>query len=263
MKLSVVIPAYNEEGRISSRLKSITEYFNKVRGDFDYELLVVMDGCTDDTPRLVSTYAGDCSVKPLLFPERLGKGGALIEGLKHGNGDVFLMADADDSVPAEDLLMLAKEAEEHGFAIGSRYVEGSRVLLGESFARFFLGRAFNAIVRLMFWRLRRIKDTQCGSKAISRSVLEKVRGDLFIVGFAFDVNLIYSAMRHGFKVEEVGITWRHVERGSKASKALAKLALGMFFSLIKLRLYYSRFKCILDTSAMKRLSNILWKITKA
>jgi hypothetical protein len=165
--------------------------------------------------------------------------------------------------PPEELSKLVREAEAQDMVIGSRYVRGSRLPTREPFLRYFLGRSFNALVKLMFWRMRGINDTQCGAKVLKRCVVDEILGDLFITGFAVDVNLIYSAMRRGFKVKEVGITYTHVEHESKVSKALAKLVLGMFFSLVKLRVYYSRLRPILGTKAMGKFSSFLWSLTKA
>jgi glycosyltransferase involved in cell wall biosynthesis len=261
-RISIIIPAYNEEERIIGRIQSLTRYFDKVIGE--YELLVITDGCTDGTPKIVSEYANDNpKVRLFDFPERLGKGGAIIEGFKLVRGDIIAITDADNSVPPEEIFKLVREAEDHDVVIGSRYTRGSKLPVRETFLRYFLGRSFNALTKLMFWRLRKVNDTQCGAKVLKRSVVKEILGDLFITGFAIDVNLIYSAMRMGFKVKEVGITYTHVEHGSKVSKSLVKLMVGMLFSLIKLRLYYSRFRPILDTKTMRKTSNFLWKLTKA
>jgi glycosyltransferase involved in cell wall biosynthesis len=262
VKVSVIIPAHNEEKRITGRVQSIVELFDKTLGE--YELLIITDGCTDKTPNIVSDYADDDpKIRLLNFPERLGKGGAIIEGFKMAKGDEVVITDADNSTPPEELLKLVREAEACDVVIGSRYVKGSKLLVRESFLRYFFGRSFNTLTKLMFWRLRKINDTQCGAKVVKSYVIEKIMRDLFVTGFAIDVNLIYSAMRNGFKVKEVGIAWAHVERGSKVSNALMKLAMGMFFSLLKLRLYYSRFKPILDTKVMRKLSGFIWSLTKA
>jgi glycosyltransferase involved in cell wall biosynthesis len=261
-KLSLVIPAYNEEKRIIGRIQDLVRYFDRALGE--YELLVIADGCTDKTPEVVSEYVNsNPRVRLLVFPERLGKGGAIIEGIKLARGDTIVITDADDSVPPEELFKLVREVEDHDLVIGSRYVKGSKLLAREPFLRYFLGRSFNALVKLMFWRLRKINDTQCGAKALKRCAADEILGDMFITGFAVDVNMIYSAMRRGFKVKEVGITHMHVEHESKVSRALAKLVLGMFFSLIKLRIYYSRFRPILNTKAMTRVSGFIWTLTKA
>lgn len=261
-RVSIIIPAYNEEKRIGNRLQILTEYFSKVM--IGYELLVAMDGCTDRTPQIVSLYMKKNNhVKSIYSPKRLGKGGALIEAFRSAEGDIFLITDADNSTSPKALLKLAKEAEYHDLVIGSRYVKSAKLPMGVPFVRFFLGRSFNAIMKLMFWRLRKINDTQCGAKAIRRSVLEKIKEDLFITGFAIDVNLVYSAMRKGFRVKEVGIAWTHIEHGSKVSNALVKLIIGMSFSLVKLRLYYSRFRPLLNTMIIKKFSTFIWNLTKA
>jgi len=262
MKVSIILPAYNEEKRIISRIQSIINYFDKTLGE--YEVLTITDGCTDKTPELVlQCVNNNPKIKLLNFHRRLGKGGAVFEGLKMAKADTILIIDADDSISPEELFKLIKEAETQDVVIGSRYTKGSKLVVKESFKRYFLGRAFNAFTKLMFWRLRGINDTQCGCKVIKRYVWEKIRRDLFITGFAFDVNLIYSAIRKGFKVKEIGIIWKHIEYESKVSKALMKLIVGMFFSLIKLRLYYSRFRPVLESRTMKKLSKFLWNLTKA
>jgi glycosyltransferase involved in cell wall biosynthesis len=260
--LSLIVPAYNEEKRILTRIQSLVRYFDKVLGE--YELLIIADGCTDKTPEVVSEYVNNNpKVRLLVFPERLGKGGAIIEGLKLAKEDMIVITDADDSVSPEELFKLVREAEDQDVVIGSRYTRDSKLPMREPFLRYFLGRSFNALVKLMFWRLRGIVDTQCGAKVLKSYVINKILGDLFITGFAVDVNLIYSTMRRGFKVKEVGVTYTHVEHESKVSKALVELVLGMFFSLIKLRMYYSRFRSILDAKAMMKISSFLWRLTKA
>jgi glycosyltransferase involved in cell wall biosynthesis len=261
-ELSLIIPAYNEEKRILPRIQNMLRYFDGALED--YELLIIADGCTDKTPTVVSEYWNNNSkVKLLSFPERLGKGGAIIEGIKRAEGDTIVITDADDSVSPQELLKLVRDAEGWDVVIGSRYMRDSRQPTREPFLRYFLGRSFNALVKLMFWRLRGIADTQCGAKVLKRYVADKILEDLSITGFAVDVNLIYSAMRRGFKVKEVGIAYTHVEYESKVSKALAKLVLGMFYSLVKLRVNYSRFRSILDTNAMRKISSFLWRLTKA
>jgi glycosyltransferase involved in cell wall biosynthesis len=261
-ELSIVIPAYNEEKRIIGRIQSLVRYFDRALGE--YELLVIADGSTDKTPEVISEYVNNNpKVRLFDFPERLGKGGAIIEGFKLAKGDTIAITDADDSVPPKELFKLVREAEDEDVVIGSRYMRDSKLLMREPFLRYFLGRSFNALTKLMFWRLKGITDTQCGAKVLKRYVIDKILGDLFITGFTVDVNLIYSAMRRGFKVKEVGITYTHIEYESKVSKALAKLVLGMFFSLIKLRVYYSRFRPILYAKAVRKISNFLWNLTKA
>jgi glycosyltransferase involved in cell wall biosynthesis len=99
LKVSVIIPAYNEEKRIIDRIQRLVKHFDKTLEE--YEVLIVADGCTDKTSEVVSEHADENpKVKLLNFPERLGKGGAIIEGFKLAGGDTIVVTDADDSVPA-------------------------------------------------------------------------------------------------------------------------------------------------------------------
>jgi len=259
--ISIIIPAYNEEKRVGQTLQKLLGYLSENFHE-PYEILVVMDGCTDDTPSMVNQIARENgNIISVYFPKRLGKGGALIEAFKRAKSDILLFTDADLSIPPGDLHKIADFAKRYDLVIGSRYTRGSKVLAREPLIRLLLSRCFNLVSKMFFWRLKRISDTQCGAKAIRKRVFQKIQGDLFITGFAFDVNLIYSALRHGFRVKETGVTWLHKESGSKISGKLLKLILAMFFSTVKLRIYYSRFRAILDKKLMETLSTFVWKLT--
>jgi len=260
--ISIIIPAYNEEKRIINRLQLLVNFFDNYMGN--YEIIVITDGCTDKTHFLVLEFSKKHpQVKLLNFSKRLGKGGAIIEGLRRAGGNIIAIADADNSVAPAELYKLITESKNYDVVICSRYSNGACLLIKEPFNRFILGRAFNALVKLMFWRMSKIYDTQCGAKVVKRYVISKILSDLFITGFTFDVNLIYSSLRHGFTVKEVGITYKHIDDYSKVSKNLPRVAFGMFFSLIKLRLYYSRFRPLLYTRTFQKLSLFIWHTTKA
>jgi glycosyltransferase involved in cell wall biosynthesis len=217
-----------------------------------------MDGCDDGTSEIVLQMAKQYSrLVPLVYPNRLGKGGALIEGFRHAKGDYLVMLDADGPTPPEGLYRLIREAKSYDLVIGSRYMKDSKILVKEPLPRIFLSRAFNILVRLMFRRLRKFRDTQCGVKVLRRDALEKIGKDLLITDLAFDVNLIYSTALNGFKVREVGITWRHEEGGSKV-RGLLNVSIKMLLSLIRLRIYYSRLKPILESKIMRRISEFIY-----
>jgi len=240
----IIIPAYNEENRIEKTFRSIRETFH------DSKIVVVMDGCTDKTYEIVSGLA-DQRVILLVYERRLGKGGAIMQGLKNGNGSVIALLDADGATSPRELQKLIREVGQYDLVFGSRYLKDSKILANEPLSRVFLSRIFNALIKIMFWSMKGIMDTQCGAKVFKGSIIEKIKKDLFITDFAFDVNFIYSALRHGFRVKELGITWKHVEDNSKVSTDSFKLSLKMFLSLIRLRLYYSKFKGIIDTKLAK------------
>ena len=258
-KVSIIIPAYNESERLASRLQSILTSFEDAFKVGAYELILVTDGCLDATFETAQNYGGQLwSIRTIRFTERLGKGGAIIKALDITTGDPIVLLDADDSVPPESVLKLVEATRHCDLAIGSRYVREARLLVGEPPLRFSLGRAFNAYVRLMFWSLRGIKDTQCGAKALRRHAIGRIRKDLFITDFVFDLNLIVSALKHGFVVKEVGIEWEHIESESKVSAALVRFVLLMGFSVIRLRMYYSRCRRLLQARGILELAGFLW-----
>lgn len=243
-QLSVVIPAYNEADRIETTLNDLI-FKDHLLFDRPCELLIVMDGCTDGTPQIVEEMiCGNPHAEALVFPSRLGKGGAIVEALKHTKGDVIAFIDADGSIPSAELRRLIKMADEYDLVIGSRYYKDSRLSHERSLKRTLLSRSFNVLSKIMFWNLRPIRDTQCGVKVFSRRLIDAIKNDFLITGFAFDVNFIYSALSFGFKVKEVGISW-HEHDGSKLTGEFGKHSFVMAFSLLRLRLYYSRARRVL------------------
>jgi glycosyltransferase involved in cell wall biosynthesis len=259
-KVSIIIPAYNESERLVSRLQSVERLLGSAALVDAHELIVVIDGCSDATLEIAQRYGQRVpNLKTIRFSKRLGKGGAIIEALKVATGDPIVLLDADDSVPPESVLRLIKATEHCDLAVGSRYVRQAQLLVREPFLRFSLGRAFNASARLMFWSLRGMRDTQCGAKAVRRRVIQKIQEDLFITDFVFDLNLIMSAIRHGFIVKEIGIGWKHIEEESKVSVALTRFVLLMGFSLVRLRIYYSNCRRLLQAGGINKLAGFLWK----
>jgi len=254
--LSIIIPAFDEEYRISKTLISLRNFFRTKPER--YEIIVLIDGCSDNTLRVVNELSlGINDLIPVLFENRLGKGGAIIEGLLLAKGDLILILDADNAVPPTSLYNLVLKSLDYDLCIGSRYDPDSIILSSEPFYRIFLSRFFNNILKILFWRLRRFSDTQCGAKIVKVDVIPHIIKDLIIVNFAFDVNLIYSTLRHGYSVGNVGITWSHNEIGSKLSKGMLKIAFEMFFALVSLRIFYSRFKYILSYTYVHKFLNVL------
>ena len=263
-QFSFVIPAYNEVGRIETMLKDLLsslDYQSKFNGN--YELLIIMDGCEDGTPETVNGLIKDHpGVTALVLPDRLGKGGAIIEALKFAKGDLVAFIDADGSIPTSELNKLIGLAEDYDLVIGSRYEKSSVLPFRRPISRLIFSRSFNVLIKLMFWKLHGIKDTQCGVKVFTKRLIEEINGDFLITDFAFDVNLIYSAVRHGFKYKEVGITWIEKD-GGKLSGSLTKQIIVMAFSVFKLRLHYSALKGWLDSRLYKEFAKVFYSRSKS
>lgn len=255
-QFSIVIPAYNEVGRIEPTLKSLMfaldHQFIRTK---NYELLIIMDGCKDGTPEIVKAIIKNrLGTSAIVLPNRLGKGGAIIEALKYARGDLIAFIDADGSIPLSELNRLIDFTDKYDLVIGSRYAKDSFLPYRRPLRRSLFSRSFNVFMKLMFWQLRGIKDSQCGLKIFTKKLTEKIKDDLLITDFAFDVNLIYSAHTHGFETKEVGITWIDKD-GGELSKGLIREGMTMAFSLFRLRIYHSPLRGLLQSKPFKALAS--------
>ena len=222
-----------------------------------------MDGCKDGTPETVKGIVKNrLGVTAIVLPKRLGKGGAIIEALKYARGDLIAFIDADGSIPSSELNRLLTVSDDYDLVIGSRYKKTSILPYSRPFNRFLCSRSFNVLIKLMFWKLHDIKDTQCGLKIFSKQLIDVVQDDFLITDFAFDVNLIYSALLHGFKVKEMGIAWIEKD-GSKLSTGLKKQTMVMAFSLFRLRLHYSPMRDLLKTKVFKAFTEVFYSWSKS
>ena len=201
--LSIIIPALNEETRLPASLDSILTFLHSQ--PFQAEVLVVDNGSHDGTYALARSYAEhDPKLRVLLEPRR-GKGAAVRCGMLAAGGEYRFIADADLSMPIEQVLrFLPPQLSGADIAIASREAPGA-VRYGEPPHRHLIGRGFNLLVRLL--AVPGFQDTQCGFKAFR----QEVANDLFQVqrldGWTFDVEVLFIALRRGYRIAEVPIPW--------------------------------------------------------
>jgi glycosyltransferase involved in cell wall biosynthesis len=239
--LLLLIPAYNEEARIGPVLREFAEYYaREFPGRFD--LCVVLNGCRDNTLGVVQSVAREFpSVRFLNFPDPIGKGGALIEGLKLAQtADLIGYVDADGATSPEAFHGLLKKLDDTGAdcIIGSRWLPESVLYQSQTQLRRFISRGFHYIVELLFQM--GIKDTQCPAKLLRREAALKIHSQLRIADLAFDVNLLYSIKHIGLSVVEMPIEWTD-KIGSKVTQSLMRSSVVMALSVVRLRLIYSPF----------------------
>lgn len=236
----LLIPAYNEEGRIGPVLRSYAEYFRRnYSGKF--QLVVVLNGCRDNTLSVVQRVGAEYGeVTAVVYEDPIGKGGALIEGLRLAPlTDLIGYVDADGATGPAAFADLVRRSGEADCVIGSRWISGAVLHQMQTGRRQFASRVFHGIVQLFFWM--NIKDTQCGAKVMRRAAVEKIHSSLCITDFAFDINLLYMLKRDGFTVLEAPTEWTD-KTGSKVM--LGRSSLTMLLSVIRLRLIYSPFASI-------------------
>ena len=215
MKLSIVIPCYNESKDIAKNVEIVKEYLNSKA--IDYELLLVNDGSKDNTKEVIESISG---VKALSYDKNRGKGGAVKYGIENATGDYVLFMDADLSTDISAIEQVMELAPSYDFIIGSRHAKGSVIKKKQPWTRVFIGWCCRLIVKMLFHT--KLKDTQCGFKAMQIDVAKKIVEKQLVTNFAFDVEYIYIARLNNLSMYELGITWSD-DRGSTVSPIKSSL----------------------------------------
>lgn len=224
MKLSIVIPSYNEEKRIKTTLESIKGYVNDKK--LNAEIIVVDDGSKDNTRKICEKK----NVKLNNKRKNKGKGYSVKEGMLLAKGDYILFSDADLSTPIEELDKFLNYIDRYDVVIGSRALKKSRIFVKQPLYRVLMGKFFNLLVRLFV--VRGIKDTQCGFKLFSKRAAKEIFIRQKLNGFGFDVEILFITQKKGFKIKEVPVVWKNAE-GTKVNPI--KDSLKMFFDILKIR----------------------------
>ena len=204
--MSIVIPAYNEEKRIRGSLSETCTYMSD--SGMEYEVIVVDDGSSDGTSRIVESMVTDFpKVRLVRYEKNRGKGHALRTGVLVAKGDFILVMDADLSTPIEELwkLMPYLAGGEYDIAIGSRALALSDIIRKQPWWRQGMGKMFNRIVKVLV--IGEFSDTQCGFKLFAGDVARNLFMEAKIDRFAYDVEILARAKRNGHGIKEVPIRW--------------------------------------------------------
>lgn len=239
MKLSLIIPAHNEEARIGRALDAYLPFFTQRYGP-GLEIIVVVNGSTDDTAVVVGRYSERFpQLRCIVESAAIGKGGALILGFREARGDLVGFVDADASTPPEAFQDLIDRIGDADVAVASRWCRGATVSPPQPLTRRIASRVFNLLTRLLFGL--RLTDTQCGAKLMKRDALVPVLDSLGITRWAFDVDLLFQMQRVGRTIVEIPTTWHDVA-GSKIDILPVSAEMGV--AIIRLRLLYSPFRWV-------------------
>ncbi len=209
-QFSIVIPAYNEAARIPRTLRAVVACVRS-RG-WAAEIIVVNDGSRDRTAEVVRAFAAkNPEVRLVENPSNRGKGYSVRNGLLCAVGETVMFTDADLSAPIEEAQGLF-DAINRGadIAIGSRWLERSRQTIRQPLYRRFFGRCFNAVTRAIMGLP--FADTQCGFKAFTRAAAQTVCQLQTIDRWGFDPEILFIALKRGYRIEEVPVSWAHDER---------------------------------------------------
>lgn len=227
--LSIVIPAHNEEQRLPPTLEKIQAF--RDAQDFETELLIVENGSTDGTLRAAREYAAGRDWVRVVELKGRGKGLAVREGMLEARGEYRFICDADLSMPIELVLRFLPPAVENGqVVIATREGPGAR-RFNEPNYRHLIGRVFNLFVRAL--ALPGLNDSQCGFKLFSAEAAQRIFPLQTMLGWSFDVEVLFIARRMGYQIHEVPIDW-YYEAGSRVR--LVRDSLRMFADLLTIRM---------------------------
>ena len=212
--MGIVIPAHNEEKRIEPTIVSYSQFFEKLEklGLLKYEILIVINGTTDGTEKIVKKYSSKNKNIKYLNLVRGGKGYAVIEGFKYyleRNFDLIGFVDGDLATSPEEYYEIIKEAEITDGAIADRYLPKSVISPKPSVKRLVARRTFNFLIRSLL--LIPFGDTQCGAKVFKKRALGAVIQKLNMSQWAFDVELLYNLHKRGFDIKRIPTKWRDKE----------------------------------------------------
>ncbi len=206
LKISIIIPAYNEEKRIPSCLERVLSYCNE--REWDYEVLVAEDGSTDNTKKIVKDFVSrNKRIKLLSFTERLGKGGAIKNAMFQASKDFVCFMDVDLSADVAELERLIPFVNHYEIIIGSRQLRGNLPPIEGPFYRKIFSRFYSKFFRFLF-RMP-IHDPQCGFKLFKTSIVSRLYKEIHTTGFAFDSEVIVKAYWLGLRIKEVPIIWKY------------------------------------------------------
>lgn len=203
--LSVVVPAYNEAGRLPLTLIDIDKYLS--RAEYSSEVIVVNGDSIDATRAVVERFERLMpNLRLLNCAESRGKGRSVREGMRHARGNYRLFMDADNATSIDhfaEALPLFREG--YDVVIGSRIIKGAKLDPPQPLWRRFLGRAGNLVVQAL--AVPGVWDTQCGFKVFSEAAAERIFQASVIERWGFDVELLAIARLYGLKIKEMPVHW--------------------------------------------------------
>ncbi|MCE9644637.1 MAG: glycosyltransferase family 2 protein [Chloroflexi bacterium] len=201
--LSIIIPAYNEESRLSRTLERIFAFLDSQA--YSSEVLVIENGSSDRTLELAREFAARNPNLIVIHEEQRGKGNAVRRGMLEAHGEYRFICDADLSMPIEEVNKFFPPVLDHfDLAIGSREAPGA-IRYNEPFYRHWGGRAINLVIRMLI--LPGLEDTQCGFKCFRAEVAENLFRRQTLTGWSFDIELLYIARRQKLRIVEIPIQW--------------------------------------------------------
>lgn len=234
MELSIVIPAYNEQGRLGHTLMHIQHGVAQLfdAGLHLRELVVVDDGSIDHTVRIAREWSQKLPITVISLPQNRGKGAAVRTGMLRATGELVLFYDADGATPIGEVVKLftALQSQQADIAIGSRVLQGREAMVTMSLHRRIIGRLYHFLCSRL---VPGIRDTACGCKLFRASAAKRIFELQHIDRFAFDVEVLTIAFDRRYRIVEVPVRWTEIPR---SKVRIVRDGLQMFWCVFRLYL---------------------------
>jgi len=230
MKISLIIPVYNDENIIEKTLEKLRLFIKEDPDEWD--VLIVNDGSTDGSLQILENYKSRF-YKIVSYKKNKGKGFAVKKGVEHAVGDSICFTDSDLAYSFENLKKIVLLLDKYDIVIGSRSLSTDNHE-NISLSRRILGKGFNKFTRYILKY--DFKDTQCGLKAFRRDVAKDIFSRQTLHGFSFDTEVLYIANKNNYTIKEAiaVVSKRHHEKNSRVSLIVDPTK--MFLDLLKIRL---------------------------
>lgn len=207
--LSVIIPVFNEQKRLGN-LSSVVDYFKKQK--FSWEVIIVNDGSTDKTLRLLNTLKKKLKFKLVSYTPNRGKGAAIKEGMLSAKGLYRFFLDVDLSTPITEFNKLVPHLKKYSIIIGSRKMKKSRIIIRQPIVRESLGKMFTKLSQIILQM--EVSDFTCGFKCFSKKASEEIFSRQQINRWGFDSEILYIGKLRNHPIKEIPVEWKN-DLGSK------------------------------------------------
>lgn len=237
IKLSIIIPCYNEGQKLINNIKKINTYLKQELPSLNYEIIGVNDGSKDNTKEIMKENEYKLlNTKFISYEINRGKGGAVKEGVLNAKGEWILFMDADLSTDISAIKTVLDNINSCNFIIGSRRHKDTILVKKQGFKRKFIGNCCIIITNILTGL--HLLDTQCGFKAVKRNLATKIVKKQTINRWAFDVEWLYIAKINKERIKEIPIKWENDE-DSKVSAFSSSINFFLdLFKIIKKKKYY-------------------------
>lgn len=205
LKVKIVLPVYNEEEELEEHTLRLHDFLKRTLKNFEWQIVITDNASTDKTLEVAKRLTKEYPEISFLHLEEKGRGRAVNKAWMSGDADIMAYMDIDLSTDLKHFPHLVKSLTEgYDIAIGSRLLSKS-VVKGRTFKREIISRGYNFLIKILFWV--KFSDAQCGFKAITKEVAQKLLPKIQDNAWFFDSELLIVGEKSGYKIYEEPVTW--------------------------------------------------------